>query len=891
MDDAGRLDGLLSGLRPPSDDVQARLWIAEAEARLFGAPTVGVRIGRYRLLHRLGGGGGGVVFVAHDPELDRKVAIKLVRPAAAAAADDSDARARLVREARALAKLAHPNVVAVYDAGTWASQVYVAMELVSGQTLAAWLRAGTRSWRAVVEVFLQAGWGLAAAHDAGLVHRDFKPSNVVIGADGRARVLDFGLAKAASRGGAPPAADRQAPGASDTVTDPVAAVGTLAYMAPEQHDRAQVTPRADQYAFCIALWEGLFGERPFDGATPAALRRQKVSGRPVRPPPRTRRRVPRRVLEAVLRGLAPDPAARWPDMHALLRALRRATARPGRRWASVAALVGVTALGLPGRPPGATQAGACEVEGDAALSSIWDEGRRARLRSLVETRAAPARAAEVWSRIETAVDRYAADWRARRSEACRARDGAGARGWAAASITACLDERLYDLAEVLRVVEQADLAGVDDALYAVASLPPLRVCDGRRVVQAVAEEAGAPAADREGEARLARARALERAGAYEDGLAVARGAVARAQARDDARLEASARLVEGKLLEATGAWSDAESSLHEALQAAERTGADDVAARALVELVYVVGRDVGRFPEAHRWASLASGKIHRLGSPEHLEGEYWNVLGAVLEAQGRYRDAEAAHRRAMDLRLAQTGPDHILVASSLNNLGNVAFKEGHWVEAQSFYEHALSIYEAALGPMHPRVAPVRVNVANVLAAQGRNDRAQAAYEHALRALLAAFGPDHPQVIATRNNLATLLRKVGRFDRAREELEAALAGARAAYGEDHPMRWGLSTNLGEVARLQGDLAEALAYQKTAVAGLERLYGPHHPDLALALINLARVHLARAEPALARRLLRRAERIVRASLPPEHPWLAEIDALMPQGRGGRARKPTP
>jgi tetratricopeptide (TPR) repeat protein len=280
-------------------------------------PTRGASIGRYLVLEQVGEGGMATVHVAYDPELDRRVALKLLRD------DGSDPEAgaqRIVREARALAKLSHPHVVPVYDVGEHEDGVYMAMELVDGQTLRTWM-GQPRGWREVLRVLLPAGRGLEAAHAAGVVHRDFKPGNVMLGADGRVRVVDFGLARAGEGMGA-----RTAPTSLSMVVTHGEILGTPAYMAPEQHDGRALDARADQFAFCVTLHEAIYGVRPFAGDTPELLRGAIARGEIRRPAVR----VPGRLARVIDRGLAEDPQARHLSMTVLREQLERVLRRRGR---------------------------------------------------------------------------------------------------------------------------------------------------------------------------------------------------------------------------------------------------------------------------------------------------------------------------------------------------------------------------------------------------------------------------------------------------------------------------------------------------------------------------------------------------------------------------------
>jgi eukaryotic-like serine/threonine-protein kinase len=393
-------------------------------------------VDRYIIVDVLGYGGMGVVYTAYDPRLERKIALKLLRP-------DRDGDARLLREAQTLARLRHPNVVAVHDAGTVDGQMYIAMELVEGTTLREWLKE-PRDWRAIVALFLQAADGLAAAHAAGIVHRDFKPDNVLIGRDGRAQVADFGIATTEQIGGV---------------------AGTPAYMAPEQRRGEPATAASDQYSFCVALHEALLGYRP--GGTPG-----------------TPRRVPARVLAAIERGLSEQ---RWPTMDALARALRRRSPVPyALAGAAAIACVGLAAFGALRTAHGDT-APTCS-DAPAALAGIWDDGVRGEL----ARRFAGAGGDAVFATLAPRVDDYARAWVAERTDACRATHVRGEQSQARLDErNACLDTRLREFATrvaTLREVTASNLASTPrlfDQLVAPAA------CGSRA---ALAHESAPPAA-------------------------------------------------------------------------------------------------------------------------------------------------------------------------------------------------------------------------------------------------------------------------------------------------------------------------------------------------------------------------------------------------------------
>jgi WD40 repeat protein/predicted Ser/Thr protein kinase len=314
---------LESALADDSDrGLETRRQKALIAAALFDEPVTPIKIGRFTIVRELGAGGMGVVYVAYDEQLDRRVAVKLLR----GASPSSDASLRLGREAQAMARLQHPHVVTVHEVGTFEGQVFVAMEFVDGQDLRGWLRSESRTWRAIIDVFRQAGEGLAAAHDGGIVHRDFKPDNVLVGKDGRVRVADFGLAHAFD---APMEATRDPELTSSqsgrrlhvSLTRTGAIMGTPAYMPPEQFAGQRTDARSDQFSFCVALWEGLYGRRPFAGQNLAALSLAISEGRI--DPPRADSDVPAWINAILTRGLSPKPDDRWPSMRELLDAIGR----------------------------------------------------------------------------------------------------------------------------------------------------------------------------------------------------------------------------------------------------------------------------------------------------------------------------------------------------------------------------------------------------------------------------------------------------------------------------------------------------------------------------------------------------------------------------------------
>jgi formylglycine-generating enzyme required for sulfatase activity/tRNA A-37 threonylcarbamoyl transferase component Bud32 len=338
----------------------------------------GQALGRYIVLERLGAGATGVVYAAYDPELDRKVAIKILRPKGAGGnADEARRQARFVREGKAIARLAHPNVVGVFDVGVADGRAFLAMEHLAGGTLSDWLDAEKRSWREILKIFVEVGRGLAAAHAEGLVHRDFKPDNVLLDRTGMPKVADFGLVRQAGPSTTEEEkADLPVQTPSDSVAGALTRTGTMAgtpaYMAPEQFRGLQTDGRTDQFGFCIALHEALYGRRPFEAETVFDLAEAVMRERIV-PAPKSSN-VPGWVRRCLLRGLRADPAQRYAKLEDLLSTLEADPVARARKIV-VAAVVAVAVVGTIAGLYRRSERRRVEFEGRVA--SKLTEGRQA----------------------------------------------------------------------------------------------------------------------------------------------------------------------------------------------------------------------------------------------------------------------------------------------------------------------------------------------------------------------------------------------------------------------------------------------------------------------------------------------------------------------------------
>lgn len=478
------LTAALGNVRPGSDALAREQARARLVAALFGDPVEPVQVGRFLLLERLGHGGMGVVYSAYDPKLDRRVALKLLH---ARAAHDSRGHARLANEARALARLSHPNVVPVHDVGIIDDKVFLVMELVAGQTLRVWAGQTRRSWRDVLAVYLQAGRGLAAAHAVGIIHRDFKPDNALVGDDGRVRVVDFGLARhrpgeetpaQEDRHGATPASPPGQAG-EPAPTAPLQS-GTPAYMAPEQFAGAAVGPAADQFSFCVALYEALYQQKPFECASVAELAASMRAGR-LREPPKDSR-VPAWVHAALRRGLAPDPGARHDTMDALLAELSRDLDRTRHRRLLALGVAALVAAAIYSFARGHAGVEVCQG-GPAELARVWDQTRRDRVARALRDTGRPY-ADAISPRVLGGLDRYGAAWTGMRHEACMSHQ----RGEQSSDLLdrrmRCLDGRLRALDEALAVLEEIDAGSLGQMVQIVEGLPSIAYCADREALAA-----------------------------------------------------------------------------------------------------------------------------------------------------------------------------------------------------------------------------------------------------------------------------------------------------------------------------------------------------------------------------------------------------------------------
>jgi tetratricopeptide (TPR) repeat protein len=852
--------------------------------------AVGARVGRYVLLSRVGAGGLGVVYAAYDPELDRRIAVKLLRFAGdAAEGPTAEGQERLLLEARALAKLSHRHVVTVHDVGIIDGRVFIAMEYVGGSTLRQWFETQPRGWRRIVELFREAGQGLSAAHDAGLVHRDFKPDNVLLRRDGHVCVTDFGLARA---GWAPaegePGREAASPGLA-TLTQTNEFVGTPAYMAPEQFTGGPVDARSDQFAFSVALFEALYGVRPFAGATLAELAANVARGEPRGVMDRAA--APAWVRRAVLRGLSVDPDRRFPTMREFLGALQERT----RRRAALAGALGIAAVAAAlavGTRMGRAQPAAPAVcrAGAEKMASVWGGPQKATVqRAFADSGLGYAGSA--WQTVDRTLDGYSRDWVAGYTDACEA---TRVRGEQSEQLLdqrmMCLEQRRKDVAALVDVFAHADRGVVTRSVQAATGLSPVGPCSDAHLLGLRSPPPSSPealVAVDELQTLLAQARAEREAGRLARSAEIAGVAVEKARSSRQPALESEALYLRALSLGWSGDLAGGVQAMTDAALSAEASRSDEIAARAWSALVFTVGYQQGNRERGEWLARLARAALDRLGGSDEIEAFYLASYSGLLGYEGKYGDAVDALRRAVSLREKILGPSHRVVAATLGDLAGYEVALGRYDDGLAHAQRALSVLEPLLGSEHPQLVSPLVSLATVLEVVERYDEALATARRAAALAEAAFGAKNPYTVMALNVLGSTLRDLHQDAEAGQVLERALALGKEVNGADHATVGDTYQFLGLLAKDEGRMADAEKYLLAAVDQRARI-DVDHPDLAYLLVPLGEVRrdTMRLDQALADH--RRAVSIAERVLGPEHPLLGE--ALLALGETLVARHET-
>ncbi|MEO1083089.1 MAG: serine/threonine-protein kinase, partial [Acidobacteriota bacterium] len=863
-------------------------------AAVAASLAAGDLLDRYTVLDHLGTGGMGQVYAAYDPRLDRKIALKVLRPFKGA--DRTERRRRLLREARALAQLNDPNVLTLYDVKTVGERVFLAMEYVPGTHLAAWLAAEPRTLRQRLEVFRQAGEGLGAAHRAGLVHRDFKLGNVMVRPDGRALVVDFGLARREASELAEAGADAVGPASEEVgdggqtaaeaqLTVAGSLLGTPMFMAPELWRGEPAGPASDQFAFCVALYIALYDRAPFE--RPAG--HGPPSSWDVAPAPASSgEAVPAWIRRAVLRGLAVDPEERFASMGQLLEALRRDPGVRRRRWAAASLAVG--ALATFGLWQSTVREEPCSSGGDL-IRAAWNPALAGQL-STAWLGTGEAYADDVARAAAERLDSYAEDWGEMYRDSCLATH---VRGEQSAELldrrTACLDQRRRGVEAIVKSMIDRPEETVEGAVSMIEALPDLASCADTAALLSVVAPPSDPAERQEIDAlrsRLADTEALRLAGRFQEAEEQAVDTLADAEGRGYLPVVAEVLLSLGRLQGQTGSAGDAMVTLQRALQVAQVSGHSRPAAEAFVHLVRIAGFELGELSEAGRFGELAEVMVTSLGRGQGLEATLSDHLGMLALQQGEYQEAGLRHRRALDLRreLGQGGGP--LEAATLLRLGQVHLEEGKLAEAETRFREALDIQVSALGPNHPAVASTLDRLGATAHRQGRLDEARDLYRRALPILEKVFGAGHLRYASTSANLANVLSSLGDPRAALDHYSDVLDIYVSEHGEQHPWVGITWINISAVRNQLNDFAGASEAAELAAAVVEASYGAEHPLLAQALSAQGEALNELGRFAAAESLHRRALEIQRSAYDEDHPLLGHTLISLGRAQLGQGRR---
>jgi serine/threonine protein kinase/tetratricopeptide (TPR) repeat protein len=799
----------------------------------------GTALGRYVILDRIGQGAMGMVYAAFDPALDRKIALKVLR---AGREVSTEARDRLVREARAMARLDHPNVVTVHDVGTVDARVFVAMEFVEGSTLREWLRAVPRSWRQIVDAFVQAGEGLAAAHAVGLVHRDFKPDNVMVSeaaAGGlRVRVMDFGLAHVTLASSDDFTATAEVPTAFEpddestrSLTRTGAMLGTPAYMAPEQFARSAATASSDQFAFCVALHEALYGQPPFVGDTLPSLAVAVATG--------TRRatptvRVPRAIAAVLDRGLLVDAGERWPDMGALLGRLRSATAKP--RWGTYVAAASIVAGAAVGmatmrdEPP-------CRASSDVP-GGVWSEPHKAELAQAIDATGVPF-AAQSWSLLRDRFDAWTSAWLQGRLDACLATHVRHEQSEAMLDRRiACLDRRLHEARGVLELVAAGDGDDVARIPELLATLGDPTACSD---VDALAVAVPMPSDPHAREAIVALDGRIARATA---GLVTQHPPallpeieqiVADAKALEYAPTTVTALALWATALDHLDRDSASADAAIDAVWVAHAAGDDYAEARAVALAVSKLA-EARRSAEVPAWLRHLDASMARFATDDVLAMEKLDAEGMQAFAVDDLAGARAAYTALVARCEEVRSPLECL--TPLAKLADVELRASNFAVALSYFERVRDARKAALGPDHPLVAAVVNDVGMTLRGMGRLDEARAQFDEAFR-ILQAIDPNHYGIVRMLNNRATVSLFQDQFADAERDYRAVYERLAATAEDGNYLLPGIRGNIAMTVFAQGRFDEALAMHREVLATLEEMYDEQSLEVADAVANIGEV----------------------------------------------------
>ncbi|MFN0248654.1 MAG: protein kinase domain-containing protein, partial [Kofleriaceae bacterium] len=808
-----------------------------------GAPAIdaGAKVGRFEIAESIAEGAMGIVYRAHDPTLRRDVALKLVRvapvPLAKRGSPDADvSQALLLREAQGLAQLHHPNVVTVYEVGTHEGEVFIAMELVAGESLDRWVRRQPRTWQQIVKVLGRAGRGLAAAHAAGLVHRDVKPANVMIANDGAVKVVDFGLARGIS--------ERMSRSNLDGIALQQLAltgkvVGTPAYCAPEQLVGGDVDPSSDVFSFCVMCCEALFGRRPYVASTTASLleRMREAPDLPVRP------RLPAKLRGLLRRGLAIEREQRLSTLEALLDELAAAPSRFRKRVivAGVAALaVAAPLLTLAFTTRAADDpcagtdeplAGGYSPADDAAIRAGFDATRLGF--------AAPTAERTIAKLV---------GWRQRagalRASTCRAARVDRSESPELFDLRmACLAESTRRVGALVRALERPPPILVEGAVSVTDEAIDLEVCTGPRESLVQFRVPAEPALRaRYGELRLEldAATAERTSGRFAAAVTKATKVAGVAHTAGLPAIEAHAWKIVGDARNEGHEFAAARDAWQKALVASEAAGLEELRARLYLSLARAES-NIDRREDGARWLAQARAIAPRIAD-EGFKFDLVYTEAMVAMSRGDYPPAIELMKRAIAERERVVGVrDDLDLSLALVGLGTLQWQAGANAEGDKTLQRAVAMRERLLGDTHPGLVDALNMLGSARIVAGKPSESLDVLRRAFAIAVESAGVNAARISHSAAILGTALTSLGQYDEALALIDRALPIYERATGETGQivpmleMRGGTLTDLGIHDRARADLERAVAIRR-------KFSAPDSRDLAMSLEWLGRAHQA-------------------------------------------------
>lgn len=813
---------LREGAEQAFDSLDEQRAFAAVSESLLGRPEDPATLDRFQIERRVGSGGMGVVYAAFDPQLGRKVALKLLKPERSSAKDQE----RLVDEAKALARLNHPNIVGVHEIGSVGERVFIAMELVEGVPMSVWLRT-PRSWRDVARVALETGRGLATAHEAGIVHRDFKPANVMLRLDGQPVVLDFGLARWHGQSADLESSLGAEVDGNTLETFASAIAGTPAYMAPEQHQGLSATAKSDQFSFCVSIYEAAYGHRPFDAATRHELLEAIESGKPC-PGPRSRR-IPPWFKRLLLRGLHPDPSDRWPSMETMLETLQQRMVPITRRLAVPGAVLG--SIGVAAVATAADRGPSCADESEA-IDNTWSaETKHAVQETLgsVEHRAAKHIPGVVADQLDTYSTRWSQTWVA----ACESKRTAKDNDDAGRRTLECLQGQREGLESTLRLFESPTVQLLLQAPRMLPTATTLQSCIGLEGAPNLASTAEREDRGADVERVLNEAAAFVRIGETQR----AEDALDELSGLTDPGLRSRIVHGRGQIFEERGDIELARLAFEDAILEAERAG-DTVARLAAMRSLAGLFIETGDLAAAEHMLARVDAAHERFPNrPWTWSSELLDLQVRILQAQGEMAASVTAANARLEMIRREMGEDQDYLLRGQLVVVQAKLRAKQWDGQELQLDAIIEGTTALYGPIHELNAIAYSQRGSLASSLGDSEKAIRDTRRSLEIRTQLGGGEAP-MLKTLGNLAIMHARRGELDDAEASWKRIVTFARAHEPAYDRRLLKTVHNLAGLSAQRGDKQGAVEYEREALELHTRLDGKDHGATVMAMYELGR-----------------------------------------------------